>query len=235
MNSNQCSDSSPKTDLSVFEKRNNNSNLKLSNIEDAKDTIIQGFGGVMGKIKGYMKITNNDEESHLNENNNNESKNEVNNVSLINRISNTILNAIEVEKSYKYFLVLLIIGISITFFSLFFLPMVIISPTKFVSLFSLGSIIILTSFIFVYGTKEYILMLFSKERYFYSLIFITSLIVGVYFAIINPYFIICLVCAIIQFVTLIIFTLSFIPGGGMGISFLTNLILSPFKKLFNRS
>jgi len=215
-----------KSDYSVFEKKNLNKNLKLSNIEEAKDSIVQGFGGMIGKIKGYIKV-NNDEESNIEQ--------QIENKPFYKKAFDSILNCIEVEKSYKYFIILLIIGVSITILSLFFLPIVIISPTKFVSMFSLGSIIILSSFVFIYGTKEYILMLFSKERYIYSILFIFSLILGIYFAVINPYFVICLICAIIQLITLIIFSLSFIPGGSVGISFFLSFISGPFKKFFYRS
>lgn len=211
------------TDYSVFEKKTTHNNLILSNIEESKETIVQGFGNVMGKIKGYIKV-NNDEEANIKEENENKPFHK--------KIFDSILNFIEVEKSYKYFILLLVIGVSLTFFSLMFLPLVIVSPTKFVSLFSLGSIIILCSFVFLHGTKEYFLMLFSKQRYVYSILYILSLGVGMYYAVINPYFIICLICAVIQVITLIIFTLSFIPGGGVGINFFLGLMWNPLKNLF---
>lgn len=212
------------TDYSVFEKRNNQ-NLKLLNIEETKETIVQGFGNMLGTIKGYMKV-NTDDEANVREQNENKP--------FYKRITDSILNCIEVEKSYKYFILLLTIGVFLTFFSLMFLPLVILSPSKFVSLFSLGSIIILSSFIFLHGTKDFIFMLFSKERYVYSLLYILSLCVGIYFAVINPYFIICLICAVIQLITLIIFSLSFIPGGGAGINFFLGFLWSPIKNIFNK-
>ncbi len=210
-------------DDSIFQKRDNN-NFKLSNIEETKDTIVQGFGNVLGKIKGYIKVNNNDEEANLQEQDK----------TFYRRIIDSTLNCIEVEKSYKYFMFLLVIGVIITFFSLMFLPLVIVSPTKFVSLFSLGSMIILSSFVFLHGTKDFIMMLFSRKRYLYSILYILSLCIGLYFAVINPYFIICLICSVIQLITLIIFTLSFIPGGNAGINLILGFILSPFKKIFNK-
>lgn len=216
-----------KTDYSVFTKRNNQ-NLKFMATEEPGEAtnLTQKVGNVFGIIKGYMKVSK-DEEA-------NNPQQESENKSLCVRISESILKVIEVEKSYKNFFIFIGIGIGIILFSLLFLPMVIIAPTKFVSLFSLGSLVTLLSFIFIYGTKEYFGMLFNKSRCLFSILFIISLFLGIYFSIFNPMFVIALVCAFIQLITLIVFTLSFIPGGGAGISFVTSMVLSPFKSFWNK-
>ena len=125
---------------------------------------------------------------------------------------------IEVERNYKLFFVLLSLGGFLACMSLIFLPLIVISPRKFVSFFSLGSLLILISFLFIYGTKSYFEKLFSKERYIFITLFFISIFLGIFCAIINSFFFLSLICAGIQIFTLVIFTLTFIPGGQSGIS-----------------
>jgi len=153
------------------------------------------------------------------------------NISMLNKFTKNIQSKIEVERNYMMFFLILAIGIAFIFFSLFFLPFVLITPQKFVSFFSIGSIITLSSFIFIYGTSGYCAMLFSYERRLFSVIYITSVLVGFYYAFIQEFYLISLICAILQMITLIIFTLSFIPGGEGGISFVTGFLRMPFDNL----
>ena len=55
-------DTNKQTNYTVLKKKINN-NLILSNIEDSKETIVQGFGNVTGKINGYMKVNNIEEDN----------------------------------------------------------------------------------------------------------------------------------------------------------------------------
>jgi hypothetical protein len=156
------------------------------------------------------------------------------NTSMISRVKSDMANSIEVEPNYKTFFIILAVGLGVIFFSLLFLPFVILSPQKFLSLFSLGSIIILSSFIFVYGTSAYIKMLFEKNRLIYTIAYITSIVLGFYFAYIKESFIFSLISVGVQFITLMIFVLTFIPGGSTGISFIIEFIKAPILKLFNK-
>ena len=229
-NFNSNNNNNDNKDYSVFEKRKNK-NLTFSGSEafsNTKENLKESVGNIFGKFKSYVKVPN-DEEADLNL-----EKKEENNKNFIEKLKENISNLIEVEKSYKFFFVFFSVGIGIIFFSLLFLPIVVLAPTKFVSLFSLGSLVTLISFVFLYGTKEYLGMLFSSERYLFTLLFLFSIFIGIYFAVVNPYFLVALICAGIQFVTLLIFSLSFIPGGGMGISFISSVLLSPFKKIFGK-
>lgn len=142
-----------------------------------------------------------------------------------------VISMIEVEKSYTSFFVVLAFGFVVLFFSLMFLPFVILRPQKFVSLFSIGSFLIITSFIFIYGTKNYLNMLFNSSRRILTCLYLLSIFIGIYFSFNETYIIVSHICAILQLITLITFTLSFIPGGNMGISFMWNM----FKSMFIRS
>lgn len=141
---------------------------------------------------------------------------------------------VEVETSYKTFVLIISIGSALFCLSLFFLPMIVISPRKFVSFFSLGSLLILTSFIFVYGTKTYFEKLCSKERFAFTSLFFVSIVLGIFCAIINSFFFLSLICAAVQLVSLIVFILSFIPGGKHGISAIGSMISSPVVGLWTK-
>jgi hypothetical protein len=126
---------------------------------------------------------------------------------------------------------MILIGLGMLCLSLMFLPVVIISPSKFCTCFSIGSTIILSSFIFVYGTKAYMEKLFEKNRFPFTILFLLSIILGLYFSISGNYFI-SIMLAGFQLITLIVFTLTFIPGGSSGISFIGQMLLSPIKGLW---
>jgi len=180
--------------------------------------------GAMEKVKNFFAFGSGgpvNEENNANEN-----------TGMLNKIKSTIQNSFEVEKSYKIFFILLIVGMGLIFLSLIFLPVALISPQKFVSLFSLGSIVSLSSFIFVYGTAGYLELLFSRSRVTFTLLFISSIFIGLYFSFFRGNYVVSLICALVQLITLIIFTLSFIPGGQTGISFIFSMISAPFSSLW---
>ena len=185
--------------------------------KDEKKGIYSNF---VNKIKNVVKISSSNDQIKIEEKN-----------TIINKIS----KCFEVEKSYTNFFILLFIGIGLISFSFLFLPMIIIAPQKFVSLFSLGCIVTILSFIFYYGTYDFLSMLFNKERRFITLGYLFSIAIGIYFSFNPTYYFISLGCTGIQMIVVIIFILSFIPGGKSGINFILSLITKPFKKIFFRN
>jgi hypothetical protein len=149
------------------------------------------------------------------------------------KIMKKLQDNIEIEKSYKTFFILISIGLGLLCLSLMFLPFIILSPHKFILCFSFGSLIILASFIFVYGTKSYFEILFSQNRFIFTLLFLTSIFLGIFLSLAG-YFIFSVLCAIGQLITLIVFTLSFIPGGSGGISMIGRMLSSPFAGIMMR-
>ena len=110
--------------------------------------------------------------------------------------------------------------------------MIITSPSKFTLCFSLGSILIIVSFLFFHGTKIYFQKLFKKDRFVISILFLVSIIVGCVCSI-KKYYLICIICSIIEMFSLVLFLVSFVPGGGkFGIKCLKNIFTSPFRKIF---
>ena len=139
------------------------------------------------------------------------------------------------QTSYKTFFFVLAVGIVFIMLSFVFLPFVAINPQKFLSLFSIGSIIILSSFIFIYGTSEFLLMLFKCERIVFTLLYLGSLLLGIYSAFIKDLYILSLISVLCQFLTLVFFLLTLIPGGSSGISFIIEMMRSLLRKAFSRS
>ncbi len=127
------------------------------------------------------------------------------------------------------------IGLIFLFFSIISLPISLFNPSRFISSFSLGSLIIIFSFIFYYGSQEYTSIIFSRERRKYTISYLCSLLIGFYFMMNPTYYLISFGCNLIQFIILIMFVLTFIPGGERGIEFfLNNFLLSYVKKFLNK-
>jgi hypothetical protein len=154
--------------------------------------------------------------------------------SLLGKIKNNFQETVEVQTSYKSFFITLLIGLAFIFLSLLFLPLIVLTPQKFLVLFSIGSFIIISSFIFIHGTSEYFKMLFNKERCIFTVVYILSIIAGLYSAYFMNNYLLSLLSAGCQFITLIIFVLSFIPGGRAGISFILSMLMSPLKGLWKK-
>ena len=208
-------------DHSIFKKNVNSP----SKIKYAAETVSETYSTFVNKIKGYTSLNKNDIEANVDQ----ETQ-----IGCLEKMKRFLKNSLEVEKSYKLFFIILSTGVGLILLSLLFLPVVWLSPQKFVSLFSLGSLVSLFSFIFIYGTSEYLDMLLSQKRVVFTIFFLFSIFLGIYFAFYKTYYIISLVCAVVQMITLIVFTLSFIPGGGMGIYFIKNMMLSPVYYVRNK-
>ena len=170
----------------------------------------------------------NEEETNENSIKNN-NKNEKN---CKEKLLEKITNSIEIEKNYTIFCTLLLLGTILIFISFLLIPMIITSPSKFTLCFSLGSILIIVSFLFFHGTKIYFQKLFKKDRFVISILFLVSIIVGCVCSI-KKYYLICIICSIIEMFSLVLFLVSFVPGGGkFGIKCLKNIFTSPFRKIF---
>jgi hypothetical protein len=150
------------------------------------------------------------------------------------KISVYMKEKVQVETNYTYFFILLSIGLVCFCSSLFILPFVFLSPGNFIFFFSIGCIFILISFLFVYGTQVYFSKLFSSERVYFTLLFFGSLIVGIVSSCFTSSFLLSLICAVLQLISLLVFVLSFIPGGNTGIGFIGSSLMYPLNKLLGR-
>ena len=147
------------------------------------------------------------------------------------KIANKIIEKLEVERNILLFSVLICIGTGLIIFSFFLLPLIVISPGKFSFCFAVGSIFVLISFLYLVGTKNYVNKILDNKRICISISFILSIFIGIGFSLGRHYFI-SLICSGVQLISLIMFVLTFIPGGRAGIDCIKKAISSPFTKLF---
>ena len=210
-------------------KDNNKENNSISNNNSENDILIPHFDE-SNEINTSSNI-------HLNNNNNNENNffSQFRNINFNNTNQINLPRFLNVEKNYKRFTLCLMIGLIFLFFSIISLPISLFNPSRFISTFSLGSLIIIFSFIFHYGSQEYFSIIFSRERRKFTISYLCSLFIGFYFMMNPTYYLISFGCNVIQFIILIMFVLTFIPGGERGIEFfLNNFLLSYVKKFLNK-
>ena len=149
------------------------------------------------------------------------------------KLAITLITKLEVQRNVTVFLSLLGLGSLLLCFSIFLIPFIITSPSKFSLCFGFGCTLVLLSFLFYHGTKNYILKLFDKKRFTITVLFICSILIGFIFSIGKHYFI-SLLCSLFQLVSLVLFVLTFIPGGKNGINCIKRQVSSPFVKIFMR-
>ena len=147
---------------------------------------------------------------------------------LITKLSDTI----NIQSSYKYFLLFLALGLLLFFFAIFCIPFAIFNPGKLLRLLCFGNIFIMLSFLFYYGSKDFFAFLIDENRtgIMISHIFFTlcSLIVSL---IIRGYFL-QLLLDIILCITTVMFILTLIPGGQGGIAGIKRMLISPIMLVF---
>ena len=230
-----------------------NKNIEINNPSDISSTSSQETGkksnAVQNFISGFKnflkpKLTSTEIEKDNKENiesNKVEDSNRLttsskeeetkNKESFRDKIANKIIEKLEVERNILLFILLILIGIGLIIFSFFLLPMIMISPGKFSFCFAVGSIFILISFLFLVGTRNYVNKILDNKRIFISISFILSIFIGIGFSLGHHYFI-SLFCSGVQLISMIMFILTFIPGGRAGIDCIKKAISSPFTKLF---
>jgi Got1/Sft2-like family protein len=103
------------------------------------------------------------------------------------------------------------------------LPLVIIRPRKFVVPYCLASLLVALAFGFIHGFVSYAKHLFSPERRLLSLSFYGLTLVTLYVAISLHSYIFTGVFSILQFVSMIAYIVSYVPGGSSGLSMLTTM------------
>ena len=147
------------------------------------------------------------------------------------KISNNIIKTVEIQKNLTIFFSLLGLGSLLLCLSIFMLPFIITSPSKFSFCFAFGSVLVLVSFLFYLGTKVYITKLFENKRFWVTITFVISIILGICLSFGNHYFL-SLLCSLFQLLAIVMFVLSFLPGGQEGIKMIRRTVTSPFTKVF---
>ena len=151
----------------------------------------------------------------------------------LSKFKNYLISNIQVETSYLKFGIVFVTGMVIIMISLFFLPLILISPKKFALLFALGTFVSILSFIFYYGTLQFFELLFNKDRIWFTVVYLTGFFGCLFFPTFfgKNYFII-LVFSGLEMISTLFFILTFLPGGYSSIRIFSNLFISQFKRLF---
>ena len=152
----------------------------------------------------------------------------------LSKFKNYLISNIQVETSYLKFGIIFITGMIIIMISLFFLPLILISPKKFALLFALGTFVSLLSFIFYYGTSQFLELLFNKDRIWFTIVYLTGFFGCLFFpTFFGKNYLIILVFSGLEMISTLFFILTFLPGGYSSIRMFTTLFISQFKKLFS--
>jgi len=230
--------------ITINDEQNDAATSSIRSPEEPKSNAVNNF---INGFKNFLrpKITSTEIEK---DNVKKDSENDINNTTQItnvsdsspdekkeetckDKIANKIIETVEVERNLGVFIALISIGSIVLCFSLFLIPFIITSPRKFSFCFAMGSIFILMSFLFLVGTKKFVTKLFENKRLVISFVFVLSILIGIIFSLGSHYFL-SLLCSGIEFISLIMLILTFIPGGRVGINCIKRTLASPFTKLF---
>ena len=195
-----------------------------------KSLVKTAYTNFIGRIKSLATKKNTEQNKNEIQSSNSDEQNQPPKTCK-DKMAHAIISKVEVEKNITAFISLLGIGCFLICLSLLMLPLIITSPAKFSMCFGLGSVLVLISFLFYHGTKNYIMKLFDKKRFIITILFICSIFLGLIFSIGKHYFI-SLLCSLFQLISLILFILTFIPGGKYGIKCIKNRMSSPFINIF---
>ena len=91
------------------------------------------------------------------------------------------------------------------------------------------------SFSFLWGPYSHLVHLFSKERLPFTVVYLSSLIATLYFAMGLQSAILTPIAAVLQVIALLWFVISYIPGGQTGLRWFTKLFTGFCKSTANRN
>jgi len=111
-------------------------------------------------------------------------------------------------------------GAAVCFGVAFFtLPLLAIRPAKFALSFSLGSLLVMFGFSVLIGPMNQMRHLISKERLPFSVAYLSSLGLTLYFALGPHSYFGCLIGAVVQVIALLSYVLAYFPGGTQTLRF----------------
>ena len=139
-----------------------------------------------------------------------------------------LFQKLQIESSYKKFLIFFIIGIIFIILSFFNLPLILLKPTQFLFTYDIGNIFIIISLLFYYGSNQFIQTLIEKQ--IIIILYILSIVFGLIFSF-KQIYIISLFFSMELLIISIMFFLTFIPGGQSGIEFIKTSLGIPFQQI----
>ena len=109
-----------------------------------------------------------------------------------------IFNCMSNEKNYTYAIIAFIVSGLFGFLSFVMLAMIVAAPDKFVLMFTFTMIALITGFAFLKGPRSYIKNLFVDRNLYASVALITSILLSLYFSLIERSYIWSLLFCLIE-------------------------------------
>lgn len=148
---------------------------------------------------------------------------------LISKLSEKI----NIQSSYKYFLIFLALGLLFIFFAMIYIPFVIFNPGKLLRLLSLGNIFIMLSFLFHYGSKDFFAFVVDDKRTCIMFGHISLMLCSLFVSLIIGGYFLQLLLDILLGISTVMFVFTLIPGGEGGIAGIKRMIISPLLLFYN--
>eukprot|EP00826_Nyctotherus_ovalis_P039431 TRINITY_DN3793_c0_g3_i2.p1 TRINITY_DN3793_c0_g3~~TRINITY_DN3793_c0_g3_i2.p1 ORF type:complete len:220 (-),score=10.49 TRINITY_DN3793_c0_g3_i2:94-708(-) len=137
--------------------------------------------------------------------------------------------------SFLYFVIGLAIGWAFVLVSLLFLPLVIIAPYKFCVFFTLGSLCIFASFVFLHNPVKCLILQFTGKKAIFTACYLGSLLLCFYASAIKKNYIATLVLTCLQMVAMMWFVCSHFPGGITSMKVLASCFVSMGQKCLQKA
>mmetsp|Transcript_11328 Transcript_11328/g.19822 ORF Transcript_11328/g.19822 Transcript_11328/m.19822 type:complete len:243 (-) Transcript_11328:214-942(-) len=115
-----------------------------------------------------------------------------------------------------------------------FLPVIILSPSKFALSFTLGCLLIMVGFAQLRGWQQQLGHMFSKERLPFSAAYLGSIAATLYCALVMKSYLLSLLCSGLQVVTLLYYLMSYFPGGTEGLKFMLQMFANAMMSCFGK-
>ncbi|KAJ3146117.1 Vesicle transport protein [Geranomyces variabilis] len=122
------------------------------------------------------------------------------------------------------FIVCLALGVFCFFIAFITIPYLALRPAKFATLYTMGSILSLTSFALLQGPRSFLIHIFTKERLPFTAAYLGSMVATLYFAVGQNAYVMTIICSVIQIMALLWYFGSYLPGGLQGLGFLTRYL-----------
>ncbi|GMS84640.1 hypothetical protein PENTCL1PPCAC_6815, partial [Pristionchus entomophagus] len=107
--------------------------------------------------------------------------------------------------------------------SAFLLPVLLLQTRKFAALNTLGSVMLLASFVFIWGPLTYLSMLFDPSRRLVSVCYLSSVFATLYSSLWLKSYIFTILASTFQLFSFVWFIMSSVPGGERGLRFMASL------------
>ena len=159
----------------------------------------------------------------------------LNDIGLFNSSSASWWETMGLTRMQRYFAFgVCVIGAVILFMiSMLYLPLAVLRPAKFSAPYCLASLLIFGSFGFLQGFVSYGKHLISRERMPFTTLFFGTTIFTLYSATQNLGYILTVVGIVLQLVCLVIYVVSYIPGGQSGISVMSSILGTSIRSQFS--